>query len=512
MVCLPLRKVEPMARALKPLTTDTLQEEVRFLIKTLLRDDLFGDEVGVTEAEKLLESSLSVGFVEYCAFLKRHAFIDIDRAKNTITVLPRGRNYAEGNSDPSLAPGLASHFAGRLAGAPSSQPLSPLSSTPPVSVPSPAPAPPAPAFGGSASGFGGVGGGEGLLKTRRPIVDDKLKAQATMALLDRERYVRGDVLGQGSLGVVLAARDTTLDRDVVVKEVRHVYELVTYVTKEEITARVKTAVMAQARLDHPHILRVIDVQFQNDAPTIVLDRAVESLAARVERGLMPVPVVMLVLIQIGYALSYAHRQDLVHGGLKPENVLFDSSGNVKLADFGIVKVAERSADPNTSAPPVYVGRGHPSYMAPEQLHKGKVVPQADVYALGILLYEMLTGNLPGRRSPMPSSSERVVSAIGKEHVEALDDLFDRMTRDPLHERFGSIDEVLDTVYGTFSADLVGKRGALVLWETDPLPPPGRSASAVALEAAVDGDVPPPASGERFESTVITKAPVEMQDR
>lgn len=497
-----------MARALKPLTTDTLQEEVRFLIKTLLRDDLFGDEVGVTEAEKLLESSLSVGFVEYCAFLKRHAFIDVDRTKNTITVLPRGRNYAEGNSDPSLAPGLASHFAGRLAGAPSSQPSSPLSSTPPVPVSVPSPAPAAPAFGGSASSFGvgGVGGGEGLLKTRRPAVDDKLKAQATMALLDRERYVRGDVLGQGSLGVVLAARDTTLDRDVVVKEVRHVYELVTYVSKEEITARVKTAVMAQARLDHPHILRVIDVQFQNDAPTIVLDRAVESLAARVERGLMPVAVVMRVLIQIGYALSYAHRQDLVHGGLKPENVLFDGSGNVKLADFGIVKVAERSADPNTSAPPVYVGRGHPSYMAPEQLHKGKVVPQADVYALGILLYEMLTGNLPGRRSPMPSSSERVVSAIGKDHVEALDDLFDRMTRDPLHERSGSIDEVLDAIYATFSAELVGKRGALLLWETDPLPPPARASSSDVADVAA------PASMERFESTVITKAPVEMQDR
>jgi serine/threonine protein kinase len=318
--------------------------------------------------------------------------------------------------------------------------------------------------------------------------------------------VRGDVLGQGSLGVVLAARDTTLDRDVVVKEVRHVYELVTYVSKEEITARVKTAVMAQARLDHPHILRVIDVQFQNDAPTIVLDRAVESLAARVERGLMPVAVVMRVLIQIGYALSHAHRQDLVHGGLKPENVLFDSGGNVKLADFGIVKVAERSADPNTSAPPVYVGRGHPSYMAPEQLHKGKVVPQADVYALGILLYEMLTGNLPGRRSPMPSSSERVVSAIGKDHVEALDDLFDRMTRDPLHERFGSIDEVLDAIYATFSAELVGKRGALLLWETDPLPPPARASSSAAADVAA------PASMERFESTVITKAPVEMQDR
>ena len=496
-----------MARALKPLTTEILHDEVRFLIKTLLRDDLFGDEVGVTEAEKLLESSLSIGFVDYCAFLKRTAYIDIDRARNTITVLPRGRNFAEGNPDPSLAQGLASHFAGRLAGtSSSSSSSSPLSAVPltPSSPPSSSPPSMAAAapLGGTLGAFG-AGGGDSVLKGRRSVVDDRVKAQSTMALLERERYLRGEVLGQGSLGVVLAARDTTLERDVVVKDVRHVYELVTYVPREEITARVKQAVMAQARLDHPHILRVLDVHFQHDAPIIVLDRALESLAARVERGLMPVDVVVRVLIQIGYALSHAHRHGIVHGGLKPENVLFDGSGNVKLADFGIARVAERSTDPSTSASPVYVGRGHPSYMAPEQLHKGKVHPQADIYALGILLYEMLTGNLPGRRSPMPSSSERVVRALGQGRVEALDDLFDRMTRDPLHERFGSIDDVLEAVYSTFAVELVGQRGALLLWEADPLPPPAPAGSSV-------DDVPASASVNPVESTVVTKAPVELQ--
>jgi len=476
-----------MARALKPLTTETLQEEVRFLLKTLLRDDLFGDEVGVTEAEKLLESSLSVGFVEYCAFLKRHAFIDIDRAKNTIAVLPRGRHYADGSPDPSLGPALSSHFAARLGTAPAST-LPPLSTTP--SPPTPAPVPPA--FGGAASD---------VLRPRRPLGgDEKKSAQAAIALLDRERYVRGDVIGQGSLGIVMLARDATLERDVVVKEVRHVYDLVTYVPKDEITARVRQAVMAQARLDHPHILRVVDVQFANDAPTIVLDRAVESLATRMARGLMPVEVVLRVLLQIAYGLSHAHRHDIVHGGLKPENVLFDGAGNVKLADFGIARVAERSSsEPASSAPPVYVGRGHPSYMAPEQLHKGRVIPQADVYALGILLYEMLTGNLPGRRSPMPSSSERVVAAVGKDRIEALDDLFDRMTRDPLHERFASVDDVLDHVYRSFPVGLVGQRGTLMLSEVDPLPPQ----PAVGDGLGGDDDAVP---SHRAEVTLITRPP------
>ena len=71
----------------RPLTAEVLQDEVRFLLKTLLRDDLFGDHVALTEAEKLLESSLSVDFVEYCAFLKRQGFIEIDRERNSVTVL-----------------------------------------------------------------------------------------------------------------------------------------------------------------------------------------------------------------------------------------------------------------------------------------------------------------------------------------------------------------------------------------------------------------------------------------
>lgn len=476
-----------MARTLKPLTVETLQDEVRFLLKTLLRDDLFGAEVGVSEAEKLLESSLSVAFVEYAAFLKRHAFLDIDRQKNTIGVLPRGKNYAEGNPDPSLGTTLAAHFS-KLLGArePSAPPPLPSASSASSSM--------APTAAPSSSFLAQT---ETLVRAR-PEAKKPAGAAAALALLDKERYVRGEPLGQGSLGIVLLAKDTTLERDVVVKEVRHVYDLVVYLSREEITARVKSAVMAQARLDHPHVLRVVDVSFAGDAPTVVVDRAVESLAARMARALMPVESVVRVLLQICYGLHAAHSTGLIHAGLKPENVLFDASGNVKLSDFGIARVTERdlSAPPNSSAPPVYVGRGHPSYMAPEQLHKGKASAAGDIYALGILLYEMLTGNLPGRRSPMPSASERVVAALGKERVTALDDIFDRMTRDPLHERFASIDDVLAALYAAFPASLVGTRGTLLLSERDESAP-------VAAAAAVNVDVAP-------EVTAVTRAPVEVQ--
>jgi hypothetical protein len=497
-----------MARTQKPITVETLQDEVRFLLKTLLRDDVFPDEVRLPEAEKLLDNSLSVGFVEHCAFLKRHGYLDVDRAKNTVVVLPRGRGFADGNADATLAPAIASHFAARLpTGVPATPPTASATTGPEARSPLPG------ALGGGGLGPGASPGNVFAtgFAAAAPAARPPERARAGGLFAQPERYARGELLGHGSLGPVYAGRDATLERDVVIKEIRHVYELVTYVPRDEITARVKAAVMAQARLDHPHVLRIVDVQFGGDAPCVVLDRASESLAARLARGLMPIDAVLRVLLQTASGLASAHRQGVVHGGLKPDNVLFDAAGNVRIADFAIARVAERPVDAlNTSAPPVYVGRGHPSYMAPEQLHKGKVGAAGDVYSLGILLYEMLTGNLPGRRSPMPSSSERVVRAIGAERVAALDDLFDRMTRDPLSERFTSMDAVLDALYAGFPADVVGARGTLLL--SDHVPDASADVSAgVSAGVSADGSAEGSAEDAPVEVTAVTKAPAALRE-
>lgn len=460
-----------MARTQRPLTAELLHEEIRFLLKTLMRDDLFGEEVSLTEAEKLLEASLSMGFVDYCAFLKRHAYVDIDRARNTVAVLPRGKNVAEGGADPSLLPMLAAHFAKVVvpgaAAAPSAPSdaraaaASPATATPPVERRAPPHA------------------GMHVIVSREPT-------PMTVGHVEVERFERGEVLGQGSLGTVFRARDAVLDRGVVLKEVRHIYELVSYVPRDELTRRVREAVMSQARLDHPHILRVIDVSFAADAPTLVVDYAAGgSLRARMARapgGLVPVAVSLRALLQMAAALEHAHNRGVVHGSLKPENVLFDVAGNVRITDFGVARVAERPAEsPQTSAPPVYVGRGNPSYMAPEQLHSGETTKRSDIYAVGIMLYEMLTGQLPGRRSPMPSATPRLKGELGAA-AAAVDDIFDRMTRDPPGERFASFAEVLDTLCPALPKQDVA-RGTLLLYETDPLPPPATEPARTVEPAA-----------------------------
>ncbi|MBI1947732.1 MAG: serine/threonine protein kinase [Deltaproteobacteria bacterium] len=456
-----------MARTGRPLTAEALHEEIRFLLKTLMRDDLFGEEVSLTEAEKLLEASLSLGFVDYCAFLKRHAYVDIDRARNTVAVLPRGKNVAEGGADPSLLPMLSAHFAKQVVpGAPGD-----ARAAPPV-----APVPAAVERRGPAQG------GMHVIVAREPT-------PMTVGHVEVDRYERGETLGQGSLGTVYRARDAVLDRSVVVKEVRHLYELVSYVSRDELTRRVREAVMSQARLDHPHILRVVDVSFAADAPTLVVDHAAGgSLRARMARapgGQLPVEVCLRALLQMAAALEHAHNRGVVHGSIKPENVLFDVAGNVKVSDFGVARVAERPTEgPATSAPPVYVGRGNPSYMAPEQLHRGETSKRSDLYSVGILFYEMLTGQLPGRRSPMPSATPRLKQELGTA-AATVDDIFDRMTRDPPNERFASFAEVLDALCPALPKREL-TRGTLLLYETDPLPPPAAEAASAADPAAAEG--------------------------
>lgn len=445
-------------------TIEKITEEARFLLRTLLRDDLFGSAVALTEAEKLLEPSLSLAFGDYCAFLKKGGYLNIDRTSNTVTVTERGRLISEGLDDPDFHTDIALHFSSRVRGGEATRTAATLRPPPLRTATKPGLAP-----------VNEV--------SATPAADDELIG---------ERYVRYDAIGQGSLGTVFRGKNVLLGTAVAIKEVRHVFEFVSYLPREEIIRRLRREVIAQSGLEHPHVMPIHDVNFDITFPYLVTDYAQGgSLKERVFRAkvdqhdplAMPVDVAMRYLLQIAYALDYAHGQGVVHGNLKPENVLFDRMGNVKLTDFGLTRVTEKDA---SRAAPIYVGVGAPSYMAPEQLQGVEPAgPPTDVYALGIMLYEMLTGSLPGRRSPMPSS-------VNKEVPAHLDDLFDRMTRDQIGQRCPTMADVLSHVHAKYPADRLVGRGALMLFQQDPL----RVATDVTGQRAVvkdpvddDGDMP-----------------------
>src|SRR5690554_6280628 len=127
----------------------------------------------------------------------------------------------------------------------------------------------------------------------------------------------------------------------------------------------------------------------------------------------------------------------MHGSLKPENVVLDATGNAMLTDFGISRVVEREGGKGNQ---VYVGVGTVAYMSPEQFQNPNLATvKSDIYSLGIMLYEMLTGKVPGRRSPMPSS-------FYPDIPRKLDDIFDRMSMDREEDRYGSIDEIIAELY------------------------------------------------------------------
>lgn len=272
------------------------------------------------------------------------------------------------------------------------------------------------------------------------------------------RYVKLDQLGAGPLAIVFKGRQNALGLDVCVKELKDIFSYFSFLQRGEVLKRLKRELCAQAQVRHPGIVHVIDQNTDVAKPYFVMELLTGSLRQRLDaeqgKGL-PVAHAVRYFLQLAYALRAAHHAGLTHHNLKPENVLFDAWGNAKLADFGLARVIE--VDQSKGMPQVFVGTGGMSYMSPELLaHSKEAGPHSDVYGLGIMLYEMLTGQLPGRRSPMPSE-------VNSEVPVKLDPIFDRMTQDRRDLRLPDFDAVFEAFYGAFSArEFLGK-GDLLLW-------------------------------------------------
>jgi serine/threonine-protein kinase len=195
-------------------------------------------------------------------------------------------------------------------------------------------------------------------------------------------------------------------------------------------------VCQSAQIPHPNILQIHDVQTSCEYPFVVTELCSNGSVRRLisDASVIPVNLSLKYLIQSLHALKAAHKAGLIHRGLKPENLLLDKYGSLKISDFSFSKIVER--DQNVIKQ-VFVGMGSVGYMAPELFQDPKMAnAQSDIYALGIIFYEMLTRKIPGRRSKMPSQIDsRIPSAI--------DDIFDNMTHDEMSQRYSSVDDILE---------------------------------------------------------------------
>jgi serine/threonine protein kinase len=222
----------------------------------------------------------------------------------------------------------------------------------------------------------------------------RLHLSPSMALTPGARLAHYEIvstLGSGGMGVVYRARDTRLGRDVAIKV------MAPHVAADPIMrGRFETEARAVASLSHPGILSIYELGVSDDAPFAVMELLQgQNLRERVLRGPIPWREAADIAAAIADALAAAHGQGIVHRDLKPENVFLTSGGMVKILDFGLALQrggTPLDADSPTIAPTAQgVILGTFGYMAPEQITGGAVDGRTDVFALGCLLYEMLTG-------------------------------------------------------------------------------------------------------------------------
>jgi serine/threonine protein kinase len=204
------------------------------------------------------------------------------------------------------------------------------------------------------------------------------------------RYELGERLGLGGMSTVVVAFDTRLERFVAVKLLaEHLADDAQFVT------RFRREAMAAARLVHPNIVQVYDFGLDESSGRhyIVMERIVGPSGAQVlrDRGHLPIDEAAYWIAQSCRGLAYAHRNGLVHRDVKPGNLLLsEGDGTVKLADFGIAKIASDES----SITQVGSVLGTAAYLAPEQAAGEEAGPAADLYGLGVVAYQLLSGRLP----------------------------------------------------------------------------------------------------------------------
>lgn len=220
-----------------------------------------------------------------------------------------------------------------------------------------------------------------------------------------DRYKIIEELGRGGMATVYKARDPLFEREVAVKvmppELSH---------DQQFRARFIREARTIAALEHPAIVPVYDYGESYDQPYLVMRYMTGgSLTDRLRGGPLSLAETTKILQRIGAALDAAHQKGIIHRDLKPGNILFDQYGESYLADFGIVHLASSSEALTATGSLV----GTPSYMSPEQVHGDKELDgRSDIYALGVILFQMLTGDVPyAADTPVKTMMQHVMEPI-----------------------------------------------------------------------------------------------------
>jgi serine/threonine protein kinase len=230
-----------------------------------------------------------------------------------------------------------------------------------------------------------------------------------------------ELIGRGGMGVVYKARQPQLDRIVALKILPPLDAL-----SPDFVARFTREARSLAKLNHPNIVHVHDFGETGGLYYIIMEYVDGANLRQLLESRRLTPAEALAIVpKICDALEYAHEEGLVHRDIKPENLLIDKRGRVRIADFGLAKLLRREAL-DLSLTLSGMSLGTIRYMAPEQMDRPDTVDhRADIYSLGVVIYEMLTGELPVGRFDLPSQKAPVDARLDQIVLHALERDVDR---------------------------------------------------------------------------------------
>ncbi|EIJ81545.1 serine/threonine protein kinase with PASTA sensor(s) [Bacillus methanolicus PB1] len=265
------------------------------------------------------------------------------------------------------------------------------------------------------------------------------------------RYKILRMIGGGGMANVYLAHDMILDRDVAVKMLR-----LDFANDEEFIRRFHREAQSATSLAHPNIVSIYDVGEENDLYYIVMEYVDGQTLKQYIQQNSPIPTetALEIMQQLTSAISHAHQNDIIHRDIKPHNILLDRNGNVKITDFGIAMALSATSITQTNS---VLGSVH--YLSPEQARGGMANKKSDIYSLGIVMFEMLTGRLP-------FSGESAVS-IALKHLQSetpslkrwnpsipqsVENIVLKATaKDPFH-RYDSVDEMEEDIRTALDPD------------------------------------------------------------
>jgi serine/threonine-protein kinase len=337
------------------------------------------------------------------------------------------------------------------------------------------------------------------------------------------RYRLLERLGQGGMGAVYRAHHILMDKAVAVKVLRQ--ELA---SDAEAVARFHREARSASKLDHEHIIRVTDFGQSDDGLLFLVMELLdgESLAEAIARGPLPWRQAVPILRDVALGLAHAHEQGIIHRDLKPENIILcrrpkSNRQVVKVLDFGLAKLA-REAGTSLTGPAAQMSLtrtgvvfGTPEYMSPEQAEGGTLDHRTDIYALGVLMYQMVTGDVPFtaptflalltktmQEAPVPPSRK----APGIELPEALEALILCCLEKSPARRPQSAEEVIEELERIGPAQRSAERSAelpipLASTLPDPSRPPLSRPSGPPAAPAYAPTLPPAMAPERADATI-----------